>query len=337
MLLYDPMPNLLSMMPKLPLCKSVYRLSSTPSRVDFDSTRRMHVFTGHAGWFGDHTATHIRNVLFPMTRRRHMLFVSDIRAKTGEHFIAQDMLSQQRWAIKLGAHAYMFKFRIPYPESPQEASALTILYDDAYNQLAAQGFVSKLPSDPEPHSSSIPYLDGNLYIQLYGRPRTAELRLIGARRGHTYGMRRYSLTEIEDKMAVFNYVYRTHAAYKRDGAVLPATYESAAEWAIVTGCAKTSKCCDAADLHALIEAIMSSVIADKDGVACSLLSAIKDLRARPRQDIMEYVWSCYSILKDKISSPNMREKIESKLATVCRYHCLAADRVLIQDAGQVQE
>lgn len=321
MLLYDPMPNLLSMMPPGPdrLSRSVYRNTSMPARNDFDVRNRLHVFTSHAGWFTDQTALHIRHELFPLTKRHHILFVSDVRAKTGEHFIAMDMVNQQRWAVKLGADAYMFKFRIPYPETAEDASSLTSTYEGACAQLISRGLVTASPRVLHTSTTpSIPYLDGDLYVQLYGRPRTAELRLIGMKKNSKYAMRRYNLPEIEDKMAVFNYVYRTHAAYKWDENAMPVTYESASEYLIVCGCASVLKSSSVAHLRALIEYTISMVVVDRDGITCSLLTAIKDIGNRPRQDIINYVWSCYNKLKDRIASPAVRDRIETKLLSACR-------------------
>jgi hypothetical protein len=59
--------------------------------------------------------------------------------------------------------------------------------------------------------TAYPYLDGQCYIQLYAREASAELRLIGT---EGVKLKRYSLKEIEETMAAFNTVHRSHTCFK---------------------------------------------------------------------------------------------------------------------------
>ena len=136
------------------------------------------------------------------------------------------------------------------------------------------------------------YLDGELYIQLYGRPKTAELRLMGARRTDgSYGIRHFSPLTIEDTMAMFNTVYRNHANFTFGGSktfltndAVPQTYEAVSEYAIIWRCCRilgSRSLADQRKMHGIISDSISMFIA-KDTLTCPLKSAERQFRDDPR-------------------------------------------------------
>lgn len=222
--LYDPDPSVVRLLPRFPgRTEVVKRRGQEPD----PSKNNVVIFTGDAGWFDDEAARRCRESLLPASGRRLLLFVSDIRAGTSEPEIARDMVDQMRWTVLAGAHGYMLKFRPPYLDDTNRDGILA-----SYEQGVAAAV-----GRPLAPGVGLPYLGGHMYIQLHGRQRTMELRLVGApRRDGRYVVRRYDVGAIEDKMAVFNAAYRAHAVFSHGRARGP--YEEVAETAIMALCAR---------------------------------------------------------------------------------------------------
>lgn len=234
--IYDPAKNTTELMPRFD-DKVVYVDGGVPCRkVRMD--RRLVVFTQRAGWFDDTVAAHFRAHLFPRTGRKHLLFVSDVRAQTSEDAIARDMVDQQRWTIVVRPARYMLKFRMPYVWTHAEREIVHGLYVASAAALLAHAILvrSLLPAGWSLCRDSIPYLDGRAHLQLYGRQRTAELRLVGSVVGGRYAIRSYDMRAIEDAMATFNNVYRTHARFRVCPCMPASRYEHASEIKILSTC-----------------------------------------------------------------------------------------------------
>ena len=183
---------------------------------------------------------------------KNVLFISDIRGDDSSKLdiareleITEDMRAQQRWAILTGSVAYMFKFRVPYLWSPEIRKAYT---DTKHlSQAAAEAGVEfKPPTNTNKLlDDDIEYLDGEAHIQLYGKPNTAELRLIGFAPNKQYKTRTFSVPEIEAKMATFNVFYRSHVQFwygRHSASFFKATfpgYDAVAEYAVASRCNST--------------------------------------------------------------------------------------------------
>lgn len=314
MVLYDPDPNVISHMrglrPRDKADMAVFRgLAAVDPRAY--AGRRLVVFTDAAGFFNDRVANYCRATLLPRSGARHLLFVSDIRSDPGRGFpsepqIARDMQDQMRWTMLTGCSAYMHKFRIPYASAPQAEEAARIRRDLGAFPRDAFRVVSSPHSTP-PSPSSFPYLDGQLHIQLYGRQRTAELRLVGfpvareaqntnatkKRGGTCFAVREYDVGGIEDRMATFMFAYRGHARFDAGRAwtpnpPLPASYEVMAEHLILTRCAEAgvARGVDVAALHKILNDMLATFTA-KAPLVCPLISARDELR-RKRLDPATY-------------------------------------------------
>ena len=110
---------------------------------------------------------------------REILFISDVRSadpkvlpkEEVEDCVARDMESQMKWAIDLDPVASMHKFRLPYG------------------------------------SGTSKYLDGKIYLPIWGPETTTETRLIVTNH-QISNIRDYDNTEYEQQMFYFNTVTR---------------------------------------------------------------------------------------------------------------------------------
>jgi len=261
------------------------------------------IFTGRAGWFDDSAAHYCRHVFFPASGKTHILFTSDIRkgkdGNTDEVEIAQDMRDQMRWTMQTGCSAYMHKFRFPYLDDANEKEIVRRYHD--LTDLPAEAFDYK-PSRRAKASDGgdfrMPYLDGLLYIQLYARQRSLELRLIGFAQDPLAPVpsKRYSLRDydnVEDKMTTFNAFYRTHARYASASSEgleridddelqppesVPAFYEIMAEYLIAAKCVACTGCLKPVSaIHDIIRDYVGK-FSKKTPLTCHLISAAKHLQ-----------------------------------------------------------
>lgn len=111
-------------------------------------------------------------------RYPHVLFISDVRTadpsrmkeQAVEHAVCEDMEAQQRWHLKIAPARSMLKFRLPW----------------------APGITT--------------YLDGDIYLPVWGPQATTEARLVTH---EEHGrMREYDNTQYERQMMYFNTVTR---------------------------------------------------------------------------------------------------------------------------------
>jgi hypothetical protein len=252
-ILYDPAPNTTALLD--PSFKDVVvyttKASADAGMHSWTTGKQVTVCTGDAGWFNDDVAAALKTVT---KRSKHVAFISDVRVSNDEESIVKDMLNQQRWTGLLGATAYMFKFRVPYDEK------LVSRYD-VHGKKGGDG--------------KLPYLDGSLYIQLYPRPTTAELRLIGFRVSPSrYRLRIYDVREIEGKMALFNLVYRSNARFSWSKEA--STYEAVAETSILDAVKRASGRKSLIEVRGIMDAAMSKFIRDKSSMeACAVATSRK--------------------------------------------------------------
>lgn len=324
-LLFDPAPNTVALMP--PVARRVVRTAFGPGgaaaavREALDpESPDLQVFTGEAGFFDDGVA---QAIAASAKGHHRILFISDVRADASEPAIVRDMINQQRWAVLCGAAAYMFKFRAPYAWSDDVqrayAKAARELGDLAVPELPAARDLGPAPPAAPP-GRRFRYLAGRLHLQLYGRPTTAELRLIGQPRhvaglasgqaagqvaGHgvEYAMQDYSVPGIEDRLALFNAVYRSHAAFAMPGR-LPVvrgafpSYELAAEHAIVDLCSTSGVggvrsservITHQTAMHARINALITRVVG-RDMLACPIKTAAHSLGRMDDLTLRHLAW-----------------------------------------------
>lgn len=318
MMLYDPAPNTLSHMPGSFHDKAVFYHANDMHPSAYEN-KRLAIFTGKAGWFDDGVATFCKNVVRPYFGAKHLLFTSDVRSNIGEYDIAENMHEQMRWTVLTGCSAYMHKFRMPYLDDDQTPRVLRRYADlsdipahlyqykrDIANSVS--GASSRVTPIDDNDNIRIPYLDGELHVQLYARQRTEELRLMGLRPGRDdkFLVRDYHVQNIENKMATFNAMYRSHARFcssssignppmftstSTDACRLPSTYEIMAERDIVRECTETNESKlreeeDVERVHTIIRDMLAT-FTHKDPLICSLVSAHAEMKKR-RLSVEQY-------------------------------------------------
>jgi hypothetical protein len=197
--LYDPAPNTTELIPESK--RHMFSVFRTKHAKIPMQANRVIVYTEKAGYFDDAEALKFADV-------PNVLLVSDVRMVRIEQKIAEDMRNQQRWILLSGAVAYMVKFRIPYKWN----ASIKSCYD--LRNITTIEPKRKIVILDDGHPKELQYLDGGLYIQLYPKQKTAELRLIGYAPKNVYKIRNYKIGEIEDALALFNAVYRSHACFK---------------------------------------------------------------------------------------------------------------------------
>lgn len=151
--------------------------------------------------------------------RRRILFVSDIRLSPEEEAVFDDMMHQQSWAVRMRSQAMMLKFRPPYYSEDGALLNRVVIPSDIVD------LVEKVPSHANKLTKKtvFPYLDGEVYLQLYAPPRSTETRLIvfniqekGESQPRPYPMRMWDYRDYEAKMNAFNIMYRSLVSYYID-------------------------------------------------------------------------------------------------------------------------
>lgn len=149
---------------------------------------------------------------------RTLLFVSDIRLTVDgddefEDAVFADMLSQQKWLVNMNAAMGMLKFRLPFTDAKTLARDMRYDYKTQLKSVDKTTRISLrkgTPADP----SSVPkgtmvYLDGEIRLQLYPPPDSAETRLIVRQAPNgKYFMKGYDYISYEETMSHFNTVTR---------------------------------------------------------------------------------------------------------------------------------
>lgn len=107
------------------------------------------------------------------------VFICDIRRTIEEKNVWEDMLAQRRWHEIMTPYLTSLKFRLPWPG----------------NGLIEEG------------STLIEYLDGDIYLPIWGPHNTTESRLV-IQEGRHSGVRMYDCLTYEEEMCYFNRVVR---------------------------------------------------------------------------------------------------------------------------------
>ena len=144
----------------------------------------------HCGYFTDSTASTYADI-------HNLIFVCDIRRTIAENEVWEDMLAQQKWHEIMQPELTMLKFRLPWV------------------------------SDGE--SPAVCYLDGDIYLPVWGRTSTTECRLVVDKQRHE-GRRLYDCKIYEEEMSYFNRITRPSVhGWQNGGRAFDACYDCTAE------------------------------------------------------------------------------------------------------------
>lgn len=130
---------------------------------------------------------------------RKIIFVSDIRVTPSEEDVQKDMINQARWGVALDADFMLLKFRLPY-ESEHVIHTLDLPAD-------------RVNVRPTPEKGFMQYLKGDVYLQLYPPPYSAELRLYVEKKDGKYDLATYDSSAIERKLFWYHTVIRSAWTY----------------------------------------------------------------------------------------------------------------------------
>jgi len=188
-----------------------------PRPFDIEPTEQIIIKTGDNGWFSDDKIKKVDDI----ENGRKIMYISDIRlsdddAYVKENLIHDDMQQQQRWGVKMGAEFMLLKFRMFFYSNgnPREVDFINNKLPEAYGDKLVY------KKDPNKHPDIhnwLLYLEGDIYTQLYAKPRSTETRLFvkkikyhkdadkyAAKDQEKYKMRYYDNLQYEGLLNYFN-------------------------------------------------------------------------------------------------------------------------------------
>lgn len=211
----------LNIFPKL--FKDIKFLLYDPKPFKINNETNFIIKTGVEGFFTDEKI----NEVIEIADGKKIIFISDIRnepsnncknvQESWEHIIWDDMLKQQKWAIKMNAEFMLLKFRTPYGDSKNnEKNGYKTDIDDIKDMIIFKD-ENLIQSNNE--WNQILYLSGDLYLQLYAPCRSTETRLFVSKAKYTdeifsendgekYLMKLYDSLKYEKQMNYYNSVNR---------------------------------------------------------------------------------------------------------------------------------
>lgn len=212
---------------------------------------RVHVRTGQRdGMFSLATCPEIEATQKRL-KKKHLLFISDIRLNPTEEEVMRDMLLQQSTVLTLRPLAYQLKFRLPYYGAGMPTHVLEHLIKEyamerhktllrvpkgAGDAVAWVGGGGRRDSSSAKRSDVVLhgeggqamikrwwYLGGDVYTQLYPPVRSTETRLVGFRStldgrvtaAGKYDVAAYDVLAYENALNAFNLAVRALKQYPR--------------------------------------------------------------------------------------------------------------------------
>ena len=177
---------------------------------------RIRAFTGDAGFVTDATVPTFAR-LAKEEGAKAILFISDIRTVPSETRVKEDMVSQARWGIRLGADAMLLKFRPPYTRvnAADGQKVATVPSASPADFASPDPTTNKLPpplivvNNDVPEARRSLYLDGEVQPQLFAPLNSTETRLYVRRHPDgTYPLRFYDVVRHEEESYFYNLTTR---------------------------------------------------------------------------------------------------------------------------------
>lgn len=149
-------------------------------------------------YFTDDTLEHVRK----NCQGRKILLISDIRVDPKEEDIIKDMRNQAFWGTELNSPFMLHKFRLPYEELE------TIPKSNLQFKLNDKLFIN--PNLKTTKYKNMLYLKGDIYLQIFPRPYSGELRLFVEQKNGKYEFAEYDYLDIQNKLIYFNSYIRPY-------------------------------------------------------------------------------------------------------------------------------
>lgn len=175
----------------------IHMLLYDPRPFDIEESEQIIIKTGADGWFSDDKIDEVLEI----ANGRKILYISDIRlsdddAYVKESMIHNDMQQQQRWGVKMGADFMLLKFRMFFYTSgnPKEVNFIDNTLPEQYKDKIV--FKKNKEKHNDIHNWLL-YLQGNIYTQLYAKPRSTESRLFVKKIKYHKDHEKYTLEDQE--------------------------------------------------------------------------------------------------------------------------------------------
>lgn len=182
------------------LFPKMVQLFYDPAKFAIKPTEYFIIKTGNDGFFDDTKIEEVKQIQKEL-KRKHLVFISDIRLVVDENKIWDDMLAQQRWAIKLNAIFIKLKLRFPYTSRSDEY----ILFDTPLDEIRDRVVLPKKLKKGEAAKKYVLYLDGDIYTQPYAPYASTETRLIcKMNKDGKYPLKYYSYKKYESQLNYWN-------------------------------------------------------------------------------------------------------------------------------------
>jgi|UniRef100_A0A6C0DZ61 hypothetical protein len=170
-----------------------------PNQFDINQkyiNKNVDIHTGYDGFFTDDKIQDVLNNKF--VKNRKILFICDMRLDTKQEQILKELIDQQRWIIKMGASMWSLKMRVPYNFDEITEYDMSDIKDKIYEY---DSFKIK--------PGYLLYLYGNIVTQLYAKPYSTEMRLIGKiKKNGKYKFKLWHNKTYESNCLYFNEVDR---------------------------------------------------------------------------------------------------------------------------------
>lgn len=214
---------------KEPLSYLLY--DPNPFQIKPQNAKHCIIKTGDEGFFTDDK---VKDVL-ELANGREIIYLCDIRKGTPtESTVWNNMIEQQRWGVTMNAKYMLLKLRFPYVEDESEFLNRNYDISDIENKLVKTAKNIDTTCD-------LPYLDGDIYFQIYAPKRSTEARLFVKRDSNgKYPFTIYNYKKYESQLNYYNAHTRiTKVAYEKSGDIqkyIPGytlKYDEVAEYAVI--------------------------------------------------------------------------------------------------------
>lgn len=182
------------------LFPSTYWILIDPNKFHITKSDYIDIYTGDRGFFTDDMIPEILDHKF-LKICKCRLFISDIRTKTEETSIFNEMLDQQRWLLKLNADLSMLKFRLPY--TLEDGNDMWVYCLDSIKSYIKQPIGRPCLNK----KNNMCYLKGDIYVQIFPPQYSTETRLIVDKKDK-YKMYNYDTIKYEEKCYYYNTTIR---------------------------------------------------------------------------------------------------------------------------------
>lgn len=158
--------------------------------------------TGDEGFFNESKCIDIINYKNEVNKK-YIIYITDIRIRETfqkEDSVWNDMNLQQLWGIKMNADFMSLKFRLPWLNKKIENDNLKYKINNLNIEDKFLFINNKI------NKNEVQYLDGKIYIQIYGNKRSTETRLFVKKEDGKYKIKNYNCIDYERKCSYFNLI-----------------------------------------------------------------------------------------------------------------------------------